>query len=623
MTLDGLAVACLADELHLRLLGHRVQHVHHCGQDALALECYGSGRRAWLVICTQAAHPAVYLAETRPPRPADEVTPLLLRLRKLVDGAVIAGVSSPALERILRIDLDGRTDDGPHRVSLVVELLGPGSVTILLDAGGVILESSRRAAPIGTGTSARPIFPRATYVPPVPADRLDPRAVEGSTLREALRVVAPATPLVEAVVRCVTACSPQLAREAIAAAWGRRPGAPPTTARDLDDETADAVANALREVWSRALAAHWAPHLYVPNLGDGGKVTFAPYPLATVRGATPVATISEAIGAWHDRVIAGQVGAAEAAASKALRRAVEDRLDKARARQFSLTKTLADQSDTTSMRAAGDWLLAHPDRVMPGATTIRVDPSEVGLPGPPETFTLDPALDAVGNAQRVYKRYQKARAAAREVPPLLAAATQERSYLEEALVHLDFSRTADDIRSLREELAAGGFVSPGRREPNRGTKAPNRQAGRGGKPGAKSSASDGIDRLTIDGFDLLVGRSGRGNDAALRTPGSPDDLWMHARGVGGAHVIVRSAGRAVPEEVARLAASVAAGRSASRASPLVAVDVTARRNVTRVAGGPPGLVTYRNERTIQVAPAITSGDGRPTPPVRPGSPRSR
>ena len=60
------------------------------------------------------------------------------------------------------------------------------------------------------------------------------------------------------------------------------------------------------------------------------------------------------------------------------------------------------------------------------------------------------------------------------------------------------------------------------------------------------------------------------------------------------------------------AAAIAAGRSASRQSPLVAVDCTARRHVTRVSGGPPGLVTYRNERTIQAVPVL------PVLPVLPG-----
>ena len=608
MTLDGLAVACLADELHRALLGHRIQHVHYSGRDALALECYGSGRRGWLVLCTHPAHPAAYLVDARPPRPADEVSPLLLRLRKLVDGAVIAGVSAPLLERIIRIDLDGRGDDGPYRVTLVVELLGPGSVTVLVDEDGTILEASRRSSPGGGVGSGRTIAPRAAYLPPRPSDRLNPLRLDGVALRQSLHTVDAGLRLADAVVRSVAACSPQLAREAIARAWHSRPGTPPLTVANVDDAGLDGIAGALRDAWERVADERWSPHAVVVGAGGSNAGVFAPYPLLTVPDATPVATMSGAIGAWHDCVIAGQTGANEAAAARALRQAIEDRLDKARARQFSLAKTLADQSDSTRLRAAGEWLFAHRDRVSVGATSIRIDPSEVGLAGPPATITIDPSLSAVANAQRLFKRYQKARAAAREVPPLLEAATQERNYLEEAIVHLDFARLPEDVRALRDELAAGGFVSAGRREPNRGTRFPYRQSGRGGRPGVKGTGLDAVDRVTIDGFDIVVGRSGRGNDAALRMPGGADDVWLHARGVGGAHVIVRSGGRAVPETVVQSAAAIAAGRSASRGAPIVAVDVTARRNVTRVAGGPPGLVTYRNERTIQVAPTVLRAD---------------
>lgn len=611
MTLDGLAIACLVDELQSRILGHRVQHVHHSGRDALALECYGTGRRTWLVACTHPAHPATYLADARPPRPSDEVTPLLLRLRKLVEGAAVAGVTSPPLERVVRIDFDGRGDDGEYRVSLVVELIGPASVAVLVDSEGTILEASRRTSTSSPGMRSREIMPRARYALPNPSDRADPRALDGPTLASFLVGEDPGRPLADVIVRRVAACSPQLAREAIAAATGSEGGDPaaiPTGAADA--ATLDAVARFLRQAWGHAVAGAWAPHVLVPAEGASGRVAFAPYAPLTLPGAVPVASISAAIGEWHDRAIAGQAVVAEAVAARALRQAIESRLDRARARQFSLTRSLADQKDTAWLRVAGDWLLAYPDRLEVGATSVVVDPSDVGAHGEPLTVAVDPAVGAVGNAQRLFRRYQKARAAAREVPPLLEAASQERAYLEEAVVHLDLTRTPDDVRLLREELAAGGFVAPLRRGQNRGTRAP-------GRPGAKGAlrpaGPDGIDRLAIDGYELLVGRSGRGNDAVLRAPGHPDDPWLHARGVAGAHVIVRAAGRPVPEGVLQSAAAVAAGRSAARGAPAVAVDVTARRHVTRVAGGPPGLVTYRNERTIQVAPAVTPGEGRPLP----------
>jgi predicted ribosome quality control (RQC) complex YloA/Tae2 family protein len=83
----------------------------------------------------------------------------------------------------------------------------------------------------------------------------------------------------------------------------------------------------------------------------------------------------------------------------------------------------------------------------------------------------------------------------------------------------------------------------------------------------------------------------------------PDDTWFHARGVPGSHVIVRwtNAGRD-DDAVLLRAAELAAWFSQSRASGRVEVDITPRRFVRKIKGAGPGMVTYRNERTVSVAP---------------------
>lgn len=80
------------------------------------------------------------------------------------------------------------------------------------------------------------------------------------------------------------------------------------------------------------------------------------------------------------------------------------------------------------------------------------------------------------------------------------------------------------------------------------------------------------------------------------------DLWLHARGVPGAHVIIKSGGRPVPEVTLREAAALAAYYSQSRSAGSVPVDITEQRYLRHLKGGGPGMVTYERERTIHVQP---------------------
>jgi len=84
--------------------------------------------------------------------------------------------------------------------------------------------------------------------------------------------------------------------------------------------------------------------------------------------------------------------------------------------------------------------------------------------------------------------------------------------------------------------------------------------------------------------------------------GQADDLWLHARGVPGAHVILRTNGSTAPDEIVERAARLAAWHSAARTAGSVEVDVAPRRYVKKIPNAPAGLVRYTNERTVRVTP---------------------
>ncbi|HID09466.1 TPA: DUF814 domain-containing protein, partial [Candidatus Micrarchaeota archaeon] len=107
-------------------------------------------------------------------------------------------------------------------------------------------------------------------------------------------------------------------------------------------------------------------------------------------------------------------------------------------------------------------------------------------------------------------------------------------------------------------------------------------------------------------FRVLVGRSARENEELVRGA-HPRDLCLHARGVPGAHVIVKSAGREVPQEVLEEAARLAAWYSKARYDTKVAVTYTEVRYLRKPRGAPPGAFAVLKEKVIVVRPGGEDG----------------
>ena len=106
----------------------------------------------------------------------------------------------------------------------------------------------------------------------------------------------------------------------------------------------------------------------------------------------------------------------------------------------------------------------------------------------------------------------------------------------------------------------------------------------------------------IAGWEVLVGKGDRQNDRLTFRIAGPEDLWLHAAGFSGSHVIIRSrAGEAVPREVIEQAAQLAAFHSKARdAGGKVPVHVCRAADVRKPPGAPPGQVQLRRFETVRV-----------------------
>jgi len=253
-------------------------------------------------------------------------------------------------------------------------------------------------------------------------------------------------------------------------------------------------------------------------------------------------------------------------------RSILDREEKKLRRLRAQADDAAREAETLRDRAA--LLLAYSGTIRRGADKAVL----VGADGESVEVALDPSMSAVENANRMFADARKRERASERLPELIAR-TQDRIAELEALIAR--AEAGEDVSGEVDTLAPVRKVRVGPE-----AKLPYRRY------------------RTSGGLELRVGRNARANDELSFRHSSPTDIWLHARDVGGAHVVLRWAGRdsLPPRSDLIEAAILAALHSRNRTSSTVAVDWTRRKYVRKPRKAAPGSVMIERAQTLFVEP---------------------
>lgn len=201
---------------------------------------------------------------------------------------------------------------------------------------------------------------------------------------------------------------------------------------------------------------------------------------------------------------------------------------------------------------------------------------------------LDPRLSPSQNAARYFAKYKKITAAQERASALLATVKEELDDQREALALAWSISDAESLLMLEEELGTA--------------KVPAQK--RGAKK--KSPPLPPHRRFEFDRALVFAGLSSKGNRYVTFKLALPDDLWFHAQGVPGSHVILRPLSALAEDELNAFkdfCASLAAYYSKARESSRQRVDYTRRRYVSPIRGGEAN-VTYKEFSTVAGDPLL-------------------
>ena len=548
MAMDLLTLDAMIEELAAELTGAALSKLHQVGPHELVLRLWtGRANRRLLL----SAHPRVgriHLTERswpNPPTPPRFCQLLRARARRLVALRLRPG------DRIVELEFTGEQGE---RCLLVAELLGSRANLLLLDGAGTIVDLLRREQGEGRG-----LAPGLPYAPPAAPARFE-----------------------------LAAGLPAIPPEGDFAAWLRQTVTPmsPLCALDLAAAVTAGVprAAALERYRERLSARQFRPGIAL-HRGQAHLVVLPPEYLE-LEEWRPYPSVSAAADAFYaERSGEDLFGGGKSELRRLIDKA-RARLDK-RLAQIAGEETKAHGAER--QREIGDLLLANLHRLRRGLESVTLEDWYADPPAA-VTIDLDPALSPQQNAEAYFRRQRKGKRALEHIERRRAETAAELEWLEGVALALDEADDPAELEALREELAAARIRLPGQKE---------------GRAKRKSSGPPPLRRaVSPGGFQLIWGKNNRSNDHVSRQLTTGRDLWFHAQGLPGCHLVLKRGEQPgeIPEEDVLFAAALAAGYSRGQEAPKVEVIVAAGNQVRKPPGARPGLVTVGHYRSVLVAP---------------------
>lgn len=190
---------------------------------------------------------------------------------------------------------------------------------------------------------------------------------------------------------------------------------------------------------------------------------------------------------------------------------------------------------------------------------------------------LDPNLTIEKNSEKYFDLYKKNKRTIENLIEQIEIAKQDLGYFETIKFQIE-NADKTDIAEIKEELIANGILKEKI------------------KVNKKNNKSNYF-VINHNGTAIYVGKNNLQNDAITNKLARRDYLWFHAKDIPGSHVVIFDNNPS--EETIEVASMLAAYYSKFKNEEYVNVDRTLIKNVKKISGAKPGLVTYTGQKTVK------------------------
>ena len=563
MAMDGLSLGAAVAEARV-LIGGRIDKIQQPDKDELILAVRSGGENYRLLLCASPEHCRLQLTSVKRENPI-EAPAFCMLLRKRLSGGRILDISQPNLDRTVYISIEAQNDLGdmvPY--TLCAEIMGKYSNIILISEKGIIMDAIKR---VGVGMSnVRTILPGLEYIAPPAQDKEDPLKASPADFYNAMK---DASRPDRALSARFFGLAPSVAEKLVLRASEGK------SWDELSEQERKKAAEGVFEFYCELAEGRFNAAMIMNDEGEpAGVLPF--YPLGYEYREMP--SMGAALDSFYAETDLIHRMRRQGAG---IRKTLQNNIERCRKKLAMQDEAISSEGDIEKLRLYGELLTANAYALQQGSSEAAVldyykDPPE------PVIIPLDTRLSPNDNAQRYYKKYQKAKAARDMAAEQRKKTLEELEYLEGQLDNLDKCTGDAELRELSDELMNEGYI-----------KRPKGKVQR-------LPASKPMCFLSSDGIEIYVGKNNRQNDMLTLKLAGPRDIWMHTKGIPGSHVIIRA--EDPPKDTLYQGALLAAYYSKGRGGENIPVDYTERRFVKKPSGAKPGMVIYTTNRTAYVTP---------------------
>lgn len=579
MALDGAFLYMVKKELE-PLIGGRVDKISQPSREEMVITLHTRGGNRSGSSCEKlffsaaAGSARVHITKSSIENPKTPPMFCMLMRKHLGNGRLL-DIRQDGLERILYFDFEAMNELGDMvTVTLAMEIMGRCSNLVIINAEGKIIDSIKRVDP--EMSRERPVLPGMTYSYPPRDDRLDFRSCTAEDIAKAAETL-PEADLSKTLIKIFEGISPIAAREWVYyAAKGND-----AVKSDLRGELLERLIFAVRQTADECREGK-CTYTAVKD-GNGLLKDFSFMSIYQYGGLMETQEFDSACELLDHFYSERDSVSRMKQRSQDLYRLLQNASERIARRLANQREELKASADREKFKLMGDLISANLYRVEKGMGSVTVenfyDESCTQI-----EIKLDKRLTPSQNMQKYYGEYRKADTAEKMLTEQIAKGEEELAYIDSVFDALTRTKSEDEVNELRLELAEQGYI---------------RAAKLKGKP---PKARPPLEFVSPNGFTVLIGRNNKQNDTLTTKLADKTDIWLHTKDITGSHVIIRSGGKAVPDETVLYAARLAAFHSKAKNSSQVPVDYVPVRFVKKPSGAKPGMVIFTNNRTLYVTP---------------------